>query len=85
MSMDDVRFRELRGRPFRDQPPVAQHRHAVGELAHFGHPVRNIDDADAFVPEPPHHAEEPLGLLLRQGRGRLVEREHAHAAREARA
>ena len=78
-GLNDFAFRELRRRPFRDQPPVAQHRHAIRQIAHFAHPVRNIDDADAVVPEPPHHSEEPLGLLLRQGRGRLVEREHAQA------
>ena len=80
-GLNDFRFGELRRRPFRDQPPVAQHRHAIRQIPHFAHPVRNIDDADAVVvPEPPHHAEEPLRLLLGQGRGRLVQREHAQAA-----
>ena len=45
--------------------------------------MRDVDDANALVPEPPHHAEQALGFVLCQRRGRLIEREHLQAAAES--
>ena len=41
--------------------------------------MRDVDDADAIVSQAPHHAEQALGLVLRQRRGRLIERQHLQA------
>ena len=61
----------------RRDPPVAQHRAAVGDRHHLVEAVRDIDDGGAL----PFHAgkdgEQSLDLALFQCRGRLVEDEDA--------
>ena len=67
-----------RWRGSRRRPPVAQHRHAVGDARHFFQAVRDIDDADAALGAcVAHHLEQPLGLRRGQRRGRLVHHQNA--------
>ena len=45
--------------------------------------MRDVDDADAIVSQTPHHAEQALGLVLRQRRGWLIERQHLQTPAES--
>ena len=63
-----------------DHAAAAQHRHAVRELEDLVEPVRDVEHARARAPDLPDHREEPLHLVVRQDRGRLVEDEHSAAA-----
>ena len=62
--------------PFADERSVAQDGDAVGDLEHFVEPVRNVDHADAARLQRPQRVEQPMHLVGRQRRRRLVENEH---------
>ena len=62
-----------RGRRIVDQPPVAQHDDAVGELDDLVQPVRDVDDRGAVGAQAPDDREQPARLVVGQRRGRLVE------------
>ena len=58
-----------------DLEPVAHDGDAVGDAEDLVEPVRHVDHADAAGLELPHGGEEPLHLVGREARGRLVEDE----------
>ena len=70
------------GRGDAGDPPVAHHRHPVGDLRHLLEPVRDVDDADAARAELAHDAEQPFDLADRQRRGRLVHDQDARGVGE---
>ena len=63
-----------------DNASCAQHRHAVGDLEDLVEAVRDVEDARAAALDLAHHRQQPLHLVVRQHRRRLVEHEHATAA-----
>ena len=74
------RLVERAGRLGRDVGAVAQHRHRVAEPEDLRHAVRDVDAGDAALAQAPHERVQPVGLVLRQAAGRLVEDDHARAA-----
>ena len=64
----------------RDDATAAQDGHAVGELEDLVEAVRDVEHARAGAPDLAHHREQPLDLVVRQDRRRLVEHEHPAAA-----
>jgi hypothetical protein len=54
---------------------VAEDRHAVADLVHRVEEVGDEQDRDAVAPELAHDAEQLVGLVGREARGRLVEHE----------
>ncbi len=73
---DQLDLAELAGQVLADQPAVAQDRHPVGDLVDLVEEVRDEQDRDALVLEPPHHPEELLDLVGVQAGGRLVQDQH---------
>ena len=71
----------VRHQPFADQRSVAQDGDPVGDLEHLVEPVRNIDHADAARLQGPKRVEQPVHLVGRQRRRRLVENEDMRPAR----
>ena len=64
------------------QAPVAQHRDAIRQRLDLAQPVRDVEDRDPALAQPPHDPEQPLGLRGGQRRGRLVEHEQPRRARQ---
>ena len=62
-----------------DQPAVAQHGDAVGELDDLVQAVRDVDDRYAVAAQPADHGEEAARLVVGQRGGRLVEGDQAAA------
>jgi hypothetical protein len=60
-----------------NQPPVAQHRHAVGEFFYLRQPVRDVEYADALGADIGDDLQERFGFVRRQRRCRLVEDDDA--------
>ncbi len=58
-------------------PAVAHDDDAVGNLEHFGQPMRDEDDGDAARAERAHPVEQPLRFAIGQCRRRLVEDQQA--------
>ena len=67
----------LAGGVLADGAAVAQHRHAVAEGQHLLEEVRDEEDRDALVAQPPQHREEAGDVAEVEARGRLVEHQHA--------
>ncbi len=65
-----------RRRPLADEAPVAQHRHAVGDLVDLVEEVRDEHDRDSLRRELTDHREELVDLALVEARRRLVEDQH---------
>ena len=63
-----------------DHAAAAQDGHAVGQLEDLVEAVRDVEHARARAPDLADHREQPLDLVVRQDRRRLVEHEHAAAA-----
>ena len=61
-----------------DEPAVAQHGHAVGDLEHLVEPVADEQHGHAARGEVANLPEELGHLVGREGRGGLVHDEHAH-------
>ena len=74
------RLVERAGRLGRDVGAVAQHGHRVAEPEDLRHAVRDVDAGDAALAQAAHERVQPIGLVLRQAAGRLVEDDHARAA-----
>ena len=55
----------------------------VAEPAHLVEPVRDVEQRPALVAQPLQRGEQPLGLLRRQHRGRLVEDDEARVLQQA--
>ena len=76
---DDQRNEFLRGGvrhpSFADQRSVAQDGDPVGDLEHFVETMRNVDHPDAASLQGPQRVEQPMHLVGRQRRRRLVENE----------
>ena len=70
------------GEVLADQRAVAQHRHAVADLVDLLEEVRDEQDGDTAVLEIPDHPEQLGHLIGVEARGRLVEDEHPHIARD---
>eukprot|EP01022_Parablepharisma_sp_SALTPOND_P020740 TRINITY_DN385_c0_g1_i13.p1 TRINITY_DN385_c0_g1~~TRINITY_DN385_c0_g1_i13.p1 ORF type:complete len:868 (-),score=317.47 TRINITY_DN385_c0_g1_i13:3732-6335(-) len=70
---------DLLTRQFTHEAAIAQHRHAIGQGVYLGHAVADVDDRQALVAQPAHHAEKLFGLAFGQRRGRLVHDEDAAA------
>ena len=66
----------------RDHAALAQHRDAVRDRHHLVDLVRDEQDRAAIGDQLPHHAEQPVALLRRQHRGRLVEDQDSRLAVE---
>ena len=67
--------RSLADRLLADELAVAQHDDAVGDAEDLVEPVRHVDHADALFAQAPQRREQPLHLIGRQARRRLVEHE----------
>ncbi len=74
--------RGLGGQHRGDPAAVAQHRDAVAEREHLRETVRDVDDRDAALPQPPDDGEQPLGLAIGQCGGRLVHHQDARVLRQ---
>ena len=57
--------------------PVAQHRHAVGDLFDLAESVRDVDDAHALPPQLRDRPKQQPGLAVGKAAGRFVHDEHA--------
>ena len=68
--------------PGRDDLPVLHHGHPVGDAQNLFEPVRNVDDADALGTQPRDDLMQPLGVLRREHRRRLVEDDDLDLARQ---
>lgn len=62
--------------PHADHRAVAQDDDAVCDALHLPEEVRDVDDADACLGDPPHHPQNPLGILDVEHRGRFVHDQH---------
>ena len=62
--------------------PLRMHADAVADAEHFGQPMGDVDDRSALPLERQQRREDAVDLEIRQGRGRLVEDEHAGFARQ---
>ena len=65
-----------------DVPAVAEDRGAVAEVEDLVEPVADEEDRDAARAQAADDREQPLDLVGRERRGRLVEDEHARLDRE---
>ena len=63
-----------------DHAAAAQDGDAVGQREDLVEPVRDVEHARARAADLADHGEQPLDLVVRQHRGRLVEHQHAVAA-----
>ena len=68
--MGDALLRQLPG-----VPPVAEDGHPVGTADHLGQPVGDVQDRHAGFPKAVDDPVQPLGLLVGDSRGRLVEQD----------
>ena len=59
---DQGRAVKARGLARQYEPPVAQHRDAVGHREHLGHAMRDVNNADTVVPEPADDLEKAFFL-----------------------
>ena len=82
MSAIGALRRRLGARARRDQPPVAEHRHLVGDLEHLFDAVADEEDRDALVAQVADQLEELGDLVRRERGGRLVHDEHADVERD---
>ena len=64
----------------RDGHAVPEDGDALGEVAHLGEAMRDVDDQHARRREAPREIEQPLGLARGERRGRLVEDEDRRVA-----
>ena len=64
------------------QPPVAQHGHLVRDLEHLVQPVRDVDHPGTAVAQAPQHVEQPVHLVGRQARRRLVQHQQPRLDRQ---
>ena len=65
-----------------DVPAVAEHGRPIAQREDLVEPVADEQDRHVAVAEPAHDREEPLDLVGRQRRGRLVEDQHPGLDRE---
>ena len=84
--LDQAGVRLPGGREGADPQPVAQHADAVGDAQHLAEPVRDVQHRLAVAAQAFDDREQPLGVVARQRRGRLVEDQQfglaQHAARQ---
>ena len=58
-------------------PPVSHYRHALAQLAHLSHAMRDEHDGHSGAFEPCDLPAQPFDVGDRQGRGRFVKQQHA--------
>ena len=71
-QLDDLVARNIRGLVLANEPPVAEHRHLVGDLEQLVHLMGDVDDARALILERTDDPEQVLDLAFRQRRGWLI-------------
>lgn len=67
---------DVRHAPAFDEGAIAKDAVVVGDLRQLAEAVRHVDDSGATVGEATDGAEQGLGLVLADGRGRLVHDHH---------
>src|SRR3954452_11136045 len=72
-QLDDLRRAALLGVHHCRDPPEVEGGDAVGDLHDVVHVVRDEDDAEALVGQPPHQVEDLPGLCDAERSGRFVE------------
>ena len=80
---DDLGSGHRGGRPAAGDAAVAQHEDRVGDRLHFLDEVRDVDDREPLAPQLADQVEQPPRVLTAEAARRLVEDEHAAAARDS--
>ncbi len=66
----------------RDVPAVAQHGHAVGDAEDLVEPVGDVEHGDPALLQRAGDRQQPVDLVRRQRRGRLVHDQHLDVERQ---
>jgi hypothetical protein len=78
----ELRLVDIRRRDGADPLAVPQDGDPVGDLEHFGQPVRDVDDGDARLGEVADDLEQAMRLSVGERRRRLVEQEDVNVGRQ---
>ncbi|MCQ8828069.1 hypothetical protein NQU54_02930 [Streptomyces samsunensis] len=77
--VDDLVVRDVGAGAVLDERAVPQDHHPVGDRPDLLHLVGGVEHGDAALTELVDHAVQPLHLVSRDGRGRLVQQHHRRA------
>ena len=75
--VDDSLGRGLADGDRAHRPAVAEHRDHVGHLRQLLQAVGNVDHGRSPPSQAPHQLQQPIDLVVRQGRSRFVQQQHA--------